>query len=201
PAIPEAYRDSEFIFLANIDPELQLDVLEQIRSPKLVALDTMNYWIEGSLPRLRTVLKKVDALIVNDSEARQLAEDPNLVKAAKRIYDMGPHVVIIKKGEHGALMFAEEGMFWAPAFLMEHIHDPTGAGDTFAGGFIGYLAWSRKLSHDNLKRALVFGGTMASFTVERFSLERLQNLTHAEIRHRVEDFWHMTQFDHENSGF
>lgn len=201
PAIPEAYRDSQFIFLANIAPELQLEVLAQIRSPKLVALDTMNYWIDGSFSGLLDVLKKVDVLIINDSEAQQLAEEPNLIKAAKRIRDMGPDVIVIKKGEHGALLFGKEGIFWAPAFLMEEIDDPTGAGDTFAGGFMGYLAHSGTLSHESFKSALVFGSVMASFAVEKFSLERLMHLGRDEIRTRVKDFWHMTNFDHANSDF
>jgi len=200
PAIPKEYRDSEFIFLANIAPELQMEVLQQIRSPKLVALDTMNYWIDRSLPALFETLRAVNVLIINDSEARQLAQEANLVKAAKKIMAMGPQVLIIKKGEHGALMFMSESFFWAPAYPLESIYDPTGAGDTFAGGFIGYLAKSRNLSPDNYKCALIVGSAMASFCVERFSVERLQDLTTEEIRQRFLGFWHMTHFD-QNSGF
>ena len=201
PVIPKEYRNTEFLFLANIAPELQLDVLKQIDSPKLVALDTMNYWIEGSLPALLKTLSEVDVLIINDSEVRQLAQEPNLVKAAKRINEMGPKIIIIKKGEHGALMIAEASFFWAPAYPLEFIYDPTGAGDTFAGGFVGYLAKSRDLSKENLRRAVIFGSTMASFCVEKFSLERLRNLTEDEIRHRFNEFSTMTNFDRQNSRF
>ncbi|HEX9653738.1 MAG TPA: PfkB family carbohydrate kinase [bacterium] len=201
PVIPESYRDSEYIFLGNIAPELQLDILKQIRSPKLVALDTMNYWIEGSLPDLRKTLEKVQVLLLNDSEARQLAQEANLVKAARIICKMGPEVLVIKKGEHGALLFMGNDVFWAPAYLLETIYDPTGAGDTFAGGFIGYLAKLGIVSPDNYKRALVFGSAMASFCVESFSVDRLQDLKPEEIRARFTAFWHMTNFDHLNSGF
>ena len=201
PSLPKAYRESEYIFLANIAPELQLDVLEQTNSPKLVALDTMNYWIEGSLSALLETLRRIDVLIVNDAEARQLAQEPNLVKAAKRIHEIGPKIIVIKKGEHGALMFSEEAIFWAPALLVENIQDPTGAGDTFAGGFMGYLARCEELTPGSFKRALIFGSVMASFCVERFSLERLTDLTNEEIRTRFDRSWRMTHFDHQNSGF
>ncbi len=201
PVVPEEYKDSKFIFLANIAPELQMEVLNQINSPKLVALDTMNYWIEGSLKALHETLQSIDVLLINDSEARQLAHEPNLVKAARIIFDMGPSVIIIKKGEHGALMFAENSIFWAPAYPMESIYDPTGAGDTFAGGFIGYLAKSENLSTEAYKRALIYGSVLASFSVEKFSLERLKDLTDAEIRERFNEFWHLTHFDRRNSGF
>lgn len=201
PVIPEDYRDSEFVFLANIAPALQIEVLQQIKSPKLVALDTMNYWIEGSLPTLHQVLESLDVLIINDSEARQLAQEPNLVKAARKILDFGPRLMVIKKGEHGALMFTEDSFFWAPAYPLENISDPTGAGDAFAGGFMGYLAKSGEWSRDHFKRALIFGSTLASFCVEKFSMERLRDLTDDEIRMRFEGFWHMTHFDFKNSGF
>ncbi len=195
PKIPDSYKNSEYIFLANIGPELQMDVLKQIQSPKLVALDTMNYWIGGNLPALRETLKHVDVLIVNDSEVRQLAYEANLVKASKIVQEMGPKSLIIKKGEHGAVLITRDSFFWAPAYPLEIIYDPTGAGDTFAGGFMGYMAKSDDISIDNLKRAVVFGGTMASFCVEKFSLERLENLSEEEIRKRFYEFWQMTNFD------
>lgn len=201
PVIPDEYKDSEMVFLANIAPELQLDVLNQITSPKLVALDTMNYWIDGSLPALKETLMHIKVLIVNDSEVRQLAQEANLVKAARRIQEMGPSVIIIKKGEHGALMIIEDSYFWAPAYPLEFIYDPTGAGDTFAGGFVGYLAKTMDFSKDSYRRALIFGSTMASFCVEKFSLERLTELSEEDIRERFNDFWHMTHFDHLHSGF
>ncbi len=195
PKIPNSYKNSEYIFLANIGPDLQMDVLKQIQSPKLVALDTMNYWIGGDLPALRETLKHVDVLIVNDSEVRQLAYEANLVKSSKIVQEMGPKTLIIKKGEHGALLITQDSFFWAPAYPLEFIYDPTGAGDTFAGGFMGYMAKSDDISIDNLKRAVVFGSTMASFCVEKFSLERLENLTEEEIRKRFYEFWQMTNFD------
>lgn len=195
PKIPNSYKNSEYIFLANIGPDLQMDVLKQIQSPKLVALDTMNYWIGGDLPALRETLKHVDVLIVNDSEVRQLAYEANLVKSSKIVQEMGPKTLIIKKGEHGALLITPDSFFWAPAYPLEFIYDPTGAGDTFAGGFMGYMAKSDDISIDNLKRAVVFGSTMASFCVEKFSLERLENLTEEEIRKRFHEFWQMTNFD------
>lgn len=201
PRIPQAYRDSQHVFLANIAPELQLEVLSQIRAPRLVALDTMNFWIEGSMSALQKTLGKVDVLIVNDSEARQLAEEFNLFRASKAIHEMGPKVIIIKKGEHGALMITADSYFWAPAYPLETIYDPTGAGDSFAGGFMGYLAKVDDLSQESLRRAIIFGSTMASFCVEKFSMERLKELNEEAIRQRFQEFWKMTNFDHENSGF
>jgi len=195
PKIPDSYKNSEYIFLANIGPDLQMDVLKQIQAPKLVALDTMNYWIGGNLPALRETLKRVDVLIINDSEVRQLANEANLVKASKIVQEMGPKTLIIKKGEHGALLITRNSFFWAPAYPLEIIYDPTGAGDTFAGGFMGYMAKSDDISIDNLKRAVVFGSAMASFCVEKFSLERLKNLSDEEIRTRFKEFWQMTNFD------
>lgn len=195
PKIPDSYKNSEYIFLANIGPDLQMDVLKQIQAPKLVALDTMNYWIGGNLPALRETLKRVDVLIINDSEVRQLANEANLVKASKIVQEMGPKTLIIKKGEHGALLITRNSFFWAPAYPLEIIYDPTGAGDTFAGGFMGYMARSDDISIDNLKRAVVFGSAMASFCVEKFSLERLKNLSDEEIRTRFKEFWQMTNFD------
>ena len=195
PKIPDSHKNSEYIFLANIGPDLQMDVLKQIQAPKLVALDTMNYWIGGNLPALRETLKRVDVLIINDSEVRQLANEANLVKASKIVQEMGPKTLIIKKGEHGALLITRNSFFWAPAYPLEIIYDPTGAGDTFAGGFMGYMAKSDDISIDNLKRAVVFGSAMASFCVEKFSLERLKNLSDEEIRTRFKEFWQMTNFD------
>lgn len=195
PKIPEAYRDSKYIFLANIAPKLQLDVLNQVNSPELVALDTMNYWIEGSLPDLQQVLRSVDVLLVNDSEAEQLSGESNLVKAARKIQAMGPRVIIIKKGEHGAMMFSDAAVFWAPAYPVEALVDPTGAGDTFAGGFMGYLAGSEGLSSESFRRALIYGSAMASFCVEKFSLQRVQEVSGDEIRSRFNEFWQMTQFE------
>lgn len=202
PKIPDAYRDSQFIFLANIAPELQLDVLKQVHSPKLVALDTMNFWIEGTLPALKQVLARVDILVINDSEAKQLAGEDNLVKAARVIQKMGPKTLIIKKGEHGALMIFEDLTFFtAPAFPLEVVFDPTGAGDSFAGGFMGYLAKTNSVSKASLSQALIAGSAMASLCVEKFSLERLRDLSGSEIRDRVRAFWTMTHFDPEGDGF
>lgn len=195
PKIPEAYKNSEYIFLANIAPELQLDVLKQVDSPKLVALDTMNYWIDGSLPALKTLLKKVDVLVINDSEARQLSGEFNLVKASRAVQTMGPRVIIIKKGEHGALMVWDDLTFFsAPAFPLEVLHDPTGAGDTFAGGFMGYIARRGEISKEQFRKALIYGSTMASFCVEKFSVDKLVALSPEEIRDRFMDFWNMTNF-------
>jgi len=195
PKIPAEYRDSEYVFLANIGPELQADVLNQIQGPKLVALDTMNYWIDGSLSALREVLRSVQVLVINDSEAQQLSGEWNLVKAARAIFKMGPELLIVKKGEHGALMiFKDVSFFYAPAYPLEVLHDPTGAGDSFAGGFMGYLAQAGEINPDHFKRALVVGSTMASFCVEQFSVKRLVDLSQGEIEERFNEFWRMTQF-------
>ncbi len=196
PRIPDEYKDCEYVFLANIGPELQLDVLDQINQPKLVALDTMNYWIEGSLPALKEVLERVHVLVINDAEARQLSGQSNLLKAARVIFDMGPDLLIIKKGEHGALMiFKNLSFFYAPAYPLEILHDPTGAGDTFAGGFMGYLAQAGAISIEHYKRALIFGSTMAAFCVEQFSVKGLVDLTDEQIKARFNEFWKMTQFE------
>ena len=194
PQIPEKYRDSQYVFLGNIGPELQRAVLEQIKEPRLVALDTMNYWIERTPAELRNVLKRVHVLLVNDSEARSLAEDPNLVSAARRIRQMGPHTIIIKKGEHGVLMCNHDGFFSAPAFPLEKVCDPTGAGDTFAGGFMGYLAKVGRQDETALRQAVVCGSAMASFACELFGLERFRTLSEHEIRERVQAFHAMTTF-------
>ena len=195
PRIPEAFRESPIVFLANIHPDLQLEVLEQVTSPGLVALDTMNYWIEGTPDALRRVLARVDVLIINDEEARQLSGERNLVRAARAIRALGPSRVVIKRGEHGVLMDAGERFFAAPAMPLEEVCDPTGAGDTFAGGFIGYLAAAAGVSDAVLARAAVAGSTMASFAVQAFGVERLLRLDRAEVEARFEQFRQLTQFE------
>jgi len=194
PQIPEGHGDSPFLFLANIDPELQLKVLEQVRTPKLVACDTMNFWIESKPEVLIKLFKKVEILVINEGEARELAGESSLVKAAKKIMDMGPRTLIVKRGEYGALMFGSSFIFSAPAYPLENIFDPTGAGDSFAGGFMGYLANTEDLSDENLRRAIIFGSVMASFNVEAFSLERLGSLKQEEIRARYREFKQLTHF-------
>ncbi|MBI5166112.1 MAG: sugar kinase [candidate division NC10 bacterium] len=193
--VPEEYRSSEFLFLANIDPDLQRDVLGQVREPLLVAADTMNFWIQRKPDSLRRTLEGVHLLIINDAETRQLAGDPNLVKAAKRILDWGPRALIIKRGEYGALMFNNGRWFAAPAYPLEAIFDPTGAGDTFAGGFLGYLANTRNLSDENVRKAIIMGSVMASFNVEDFSLDRLKTLTYPEIETRYREFKRLAHFE------
>ncbi|MFN4111233.1 MAG: PfkB family carbohydrate kinase [Ignavibacteria bacterium] len=195
PVIPESYRDSKFVILGNIDPELQISVLQQLNNPKFVVCDTMNYWIEGKKKELLELLPRVNVLIINDSEARLLAHEPNLIRAAKMIRAMGPEILIIKKGEHGALLFTEETIFSAPAFPMESIYDPTGAGDSFAGGFIGYLFRTRDLSSESLKRAVIYGSTMASFCVEKFSTKGLEELSYLQIQDRFRQFMNLSRFD------
>jgi sugar/nucleoside kinase (ribokinase family) len=195
PVIPEKFRTSEYVCLGNIDPVLQMKVLDQMLNPQFVVCDTMNYWIEGRKPELIKLLKKVSVLIINDSEARLLADEPNLVKAAKMIRAMGPHILIIKKGEHGALLFMENTVFSAPAYPMEMIFDPTGAGDTFAGGFIGYLHKTNDLSPENMKCAVIYGSTMASFCVEQFSTGGLEQLTYPKIKERFREFLKLSRFD------
>ena len=172
PVIPASYCDSEIVFLANIDPDLQYDVLDQVKNPKWVACDTMNYWIEGKKSSLLRILKRVDLLMINDGEARQLAGEPNLVNAAARIMKMGPGTLIIKRGEYGALMFNGKSVFAVPAFPLEKIYDPTGAGDTFAGGVMGFLSRRQKFSEEDLRKAIIYGSVMASYNVEAFSLDR-----------------------------
>jgi sugar/nucleoside kinase (ribokinase family) len=196
PKIPAAYRRSELVFLGNIDPVLQLDVLNQVDKPRLVACDTMNFWISGKLAELRALLKRVDILLINDAEARELSGEWNIVKAARTIRSLGPRVLVIKKGEHGVLMFADEGSFAAPAYPLEDVFDPTGAGDTFAGGFMGYLAAAGSgLGDADLRRAVVMGSTLASFSVEAFSVDRLARLTRPEIDERFRLFKRLTQFE------
>lgn len=188
PVVPEAYRSSRIVCLGNLDPSIQRKVLEQMNSPELVVCDTMNFWIENTPDSLLETLKLVDCLIINDAEARELAQEPNLVRAARTIRDMGPRILIIKKGEHGALLFEGDHIFSAPAYPLEDIQDPTGAGDTFAGGFVGYLLHDGKHTADGLKRAVVYGSAMASFCVERFGPYRMIELTDDEIEQRVEAF-------------
>lgn len=200
PKIPERFASPDFLFLANIDPRLQLSVLKQVKRPKLVACDTMNFWIESRRPELRELLGHVDLVTLNDGEARQLTEKTNLVQAAKWIMDRGPKHVIIKKGENGAFLFREGNIFFAPAYPLENVFDPTGAGDSFAGGFIGYLARTGDLSEASMRRAVIYGSAMGSFAVERFSIERLMTLTRDEIEQRVRDFKQLVAFDEEMPG-
>jgi hypothetical protein len=195
PRIPAKYRTSEHVFLGNIDPVLQRRVLEQVDKPRLVALDTMNFWISGKPRELQETLALADVLLINDAEARQLSGEWNIVKAARAVRAMGPRVLVLKKGEHGVLMFGEEGSFAAPAYPLEEVFDPTGAGDTFAGGFLGYLAGAGTLDEPTLRRAVVMGSTLASFCVEAFSLDRLLRLTREEIRARYALFKRLTHFE------
>jgi sugar/nucleoside kinase (ribokinase family) len=195
PKIPARYRGSEVVFLGNIDPVLQRAVLEQVDRPRIVACDTMNFWISGKAEELRKTLAKVQVLLVNDAEARELSGEWNLVKAARAIRAMGPRTVVLKKGEHGVLMFDGEDAFAAPAFPLETVFDPTGAGDTFAGGFLGYLAGCPAADGAALRRAIVMGSTLASFCVEAFSLDRLVRLTRPEIDERYRRFRDLTVFE------
>jgi sugar/nucleoside kinase (ribokinase family) len=195
PTLPPAYRTTPFLFLANIDPELQLDVLRKVERPRLVALDTMNYWIQGKREALQRILAEVDALLVNDAEARMLAEEPNLARAARKILSYGPATAVIKRGEYGVLMVTAGRFFFAPAFPLEAVFDPTGAGDAFAGGFMGYLARTGSVDDRALRRAIVYGSVMASFTVEDFSLNRLLRLTSEEIEARYRTFEEMMRFE------
>ncbi len=197
PKIPAQFRSAKYVFLGNIDPRLQLDVLKQVEKPKLVACDTMNFWIESRREDLLELLKHVDLITLNDGEARQLTEKANLVQAARWILDRGPHTVVIKKGEHGAFMFTRSSVFFAPAFPLESVFDPTGAGDSFAGGFIGYLARTDDLSEASLRRAVVHGSAMGSFVVEGFSITRLMEISRADIDARVADFHKLVSFEME----
>lgn len=200
PKIPEQFRSAPFVFLGNIDPRLQIDVLRQVKKPKLVACDTMNFWIESRRPELIELLKQVDIVTLNDGEARQLTEQANLVKAARWIMDMGPKHVIIKKGEHGAFLFSGKSIFFAPAFPLESVFDPTGAGDSFAGGFIGYLARTADLSEENMRRAVIYGCAMGSFAVEKFSIERLMEIDRDQINARVRELRTLVTFEEELPG-
>jgi sugar/nucleoside kinase (ribokinase family) len=196
PKIPESYQGAEFLMLGNLVPKIQQAVIEQLRvRPKLIVLDTMNFWMEDALDDLKEVLKRVDVLMVNDSEARQLSDEFSLVKAARKIMAMGPKYVIIKKGEHGALLFYKDQVFFAPALPLEDVFDPTGAGDTFAGGFIGHLAKTKDISFNNMKTAIIVGSAMASFCVEKFGTERLKEITKEDIDKRLAQFRELVNFD------
>ena len=196
PIVPESYKNVDFLMLGNLMPSVQQRVLDQLPSrPKLVVLDTMNFWMDNFLDDLMSSLKKVDVLTINDEEARQLSGEYSLVKAAKKIMKMGPKFLIIKKGEHGALLFNDKEVFFAPALPLEDVFDPTGAGDTFAGGFIGWLASTGDISFENMKRAVIYGSAMASFCVEKFGTERMQNLSKKEINLRVNAFIDLVQFE------
>jgi len=195
PRLPEKYRDSEYVFLANIAPDLQRQVLDQVKKkPRLAAMDTMNYWIERTNAELRETLKHVDILMINDSETRELSNEHNLLRAAKHIFKMGPSILVVKRGEYGAMMVDKRGVFCVPAFPLEEPHDPTGAGDSFAGGFMGYLAGSKGPSDASLRRAMVYGSVLGSFAVEKFGLDRLRRLKQSEIHARARHFSKLTQF-------
>jgi sugar/nucleoside kinase (ribokinase family) len=194
PKLSDNSKKSRLVFLGNIQPDLQRGVRAQVPDAELVALDTMNLWIDTTRESLQKTIEVVDLLIVNDAEARQLAEEPNLIKAARKILSWGPHTLIVKRGEYGAAMFTEEEYFAIPAYPLEAVFDPTGAGDTFAGGLMGYLASQEKLDHGALRRAMIFGSVMASFNVEEFGTERVQRLTHEEINQRFRDFKRFTHF-------
>ena len=196
PIIPEKYQDCEFLMLGNLAPAIQKMVIERLhKRPKLIVMDTMNFWMDIAMDELKETLKLVDVLSINDEEARQLSEEYSLVKAAQKIMAMGPKYLVIKKGEHGALLFHKNDVFFAPALPLEDVFDPTGAGDTFAGGFIGYLAQTRDISFENMKRALIHGSALASFSVEKFGTERLVNLSQREIEERLQQFVDLVQFD------
>lgn len=196
PKVPENFKTPDFLMLGNLHPAVQMSVINQISiKPKLVVLDTMNFWMENSWDALMEVIKKVDVITINDEEARQLSGEYALLKAAKRIHEMGPEYVVIKKGEHGALLFYKGIAFFAPALPLEEVFDPTGAGDTFAGGFIGYLAGTKDISFENMKRAVITGSNLASFCVEKFGTERMEKLTKTEIQARLQQFKDLTQFE------
>lgn len=195
PRIPDGYKRSSYVCLGNIDPVLQRQVLDQIQKPRLVIGDTMNYWIEHKPKELAETLKVMDVIIVNDAEARLLTKEPSLLKASKRMIEMGPKIVIIKKGEHGAMLVTEDMVFSAPAYPLENIFDPTGAGDSFAGGFVGWLAKTDDLSSNNLKRAVIYGSTLASFCVEKFSVDGLRDLSYLKIQDRFRSFLDLSRFD------
>ncbi len=196
PKVPDAYQGSDFLMLGNLMPSLQLSVINQLTErPKLIVLDTMNFWMETALPDLKTVLTMIDVLMINDSEARQLSGEFSLVKAARKVMEMGPKFLIIKKGEHGALLFYDDHVFFAPALPLENVFDPTGAGDTFAGGFIGHLAHTKDISFENMKTAIIVGSAMASFCVEKFGPQRLKEITKNDIDTRLKEFVQLVNFD------
>lgn len=196
PVVPEAYQDCEFLMLGNLMPSVQIQVLNQLRRrPKLVVMDTMNFWMENTHSELMKAISMVDVLTINDAEARQLTGEYSLVKAARKVLQMGPAYLIIKKGEHGALLFHENKVFFAPALPLESVFDPTGAGDTFAGGFLGYVARMRDISFDSLKRGVIYGSAMASFCVEKFGMDRIVDLNPEELDERIQEFVDLVQFD------
>lgn len=195
PVLPPDFRASDFVFLANIHPSLQLDVMSQVEKPRLVALDTMNFWIESTPDELREVIEKVDLVVINEGEVRMLTDEANLVRGARRILSMGPRWLVIKRGEYGALMVTDQSIFAAPAFPLEEVFDPTGAGDTFAGGMIGFLAEAGEVSEAAMRRAIVMGSVVASFTVEKFSLDRLREVTREELDARYRELRELTHFE------
>ena len=196
PVVPEYYKDAKVLMLGNLHPNVQMSVLGQMKKkPELVILDTMNFWMDCALEELKAIIKKVDVITINDEEARQLTGEYSLVVAARKIHEMGPKYVVIKKGEHGALLFYEDSVFYAPALPLEAVFDPTGAGDTFAGGFAGYLAKSEDMSFETMKNAVIYGSTLASFCVEKFGTERMIGLTSKDVRQRLQQFKSLTQFD------
>ncbi|MFT7072026.1 PfkB family carbohydrate kinase [Patiriisocius sp. Uisw_017] len=197
PVVPESYKDSEVVMLGNLHPMVQMGVINQMNDPKLVVLDTMNFWMDIALEDLKKVIAKVDVITINDEEARQLSGAYSLVNASKKIMEMGPKYVVIKKGEHGALLFHKEEMFFAPALPLADVFDPTGAGDSFAGGFTGFLAKTGDYSFENMKRAIIHGSCLASFCVEKFGTERMQNLSDTEIANRLRQFKSLTQYEME----
>jgi sugar/nucleoside kinase (ribokinase family) len=195
PKLPESYRYADYLMLGNLVPSVQMKVIRQMNNrPRLIVLDTMNFWMDSAMDNLREVLREIDVLTINDEEARQLSGEHSLVKAARIIHGMGPKILVVKKGENGALLFSKDQIFFAPALPLAEVFDPTGAGDTFAGGFIGYLAKTGDLSFSSLKRAVIYGSAMASFCVEKFGIERLKGLTKAEIQSRVERFVELMNF-------
>jgi sugar/nucleoside kinase (ribokinase family) len=196
PIVPESYQGAEFLMLGNLMPSLQISVINQLKQrPKLIVLDTMNFWMDTALEDLKTVLGMIDVLLINDTEARQLSGEFSLVKAAKKILEMGPRYLIIKKGEHGALLFHDNHVFFAPALPLEEVFDPTGAGDSFAGGFIGHLARTKDISFENMKTAIIVGSAMASFCVEKFGPQRLKEITKEDIDIRLDEFVQLVNFD------
>ena len=196
PVVPQKFTDCDFLMLGNLHPVVQMSVIQQIPvRPKLVVLDTMNFWMDSALSELMQVIEKVDVITINDEEARQLSGEYSLVKAAEKIHGMGPKYVVIKKGEHGALLFNLGKVFFAPALPLEEVFDPTGAGDTFAGGFIGFLAKTQDISFENMKRAVIYGSNLASFSVEKFGTQRMENLEKEEVQNRLQQFKDLTQFE------
>lgn len=200
PVVPNNFKDADVVMLGNLHPSIQMSVINQMeQKPRLIILDTMNFWMDNSLPELVDVIKHIDVITINDEEARQLTGEYSLVKAAAKIHEMGPKYVVIKKGEHGALLFHDENIFFAPALPLREVFDPTGAGDTFAGGFAGYLAATKNVSYENMKNAVIHGSNLASFSVEKFGTERMENLDRDEVNKRLHQFKTLTQFDIELS--